>query len=118
MKHEHQLNHAQLRLRRVRRRLLAHPTRPRLHLYRSCRHLYAQIIDDLKQQTLLSVSEKELASDFTGTKTQKAAALGELMAKKAKTKKVTQVSFDRGSYQYHGRIRAFAQAARENGLSF
>jgi len=118
MKHEHHLSHAQLRLRRDRRRLLPPTSRPSLHLYRSCRYHYAQIIDDLKRCTLLSVSEKELDASVTGTKTQKAIALGELMAKKAKTKKITQVSFDRGGYQYHGRIKAFAQSARENGLSF
>jgi large subunit ribosomal protein L18 len=79
-------------------------------------HLYAQIIDDAKQMTLVAVSEKESA--VTGTKIEKAAALGKVLAEKAKQAQVTEVVFDKGSYKYHGRIKAFADGAREGGLSF
>lgn len=92
---------------------------PRLSIFRSNKAIYAQIIDDIKGKTLVSISEKELKSSKEDkTKTQIAAALGELLAKKAKAKKVKKVYFDRGGYKYHGRIAAFAEGARKGGLEF
>ncbi len=90
---------------------------PRLSVHRSGKHMYAQLIDDEKHVTLLGVTEKELEK-AAGTKTEKAKALGNVMAKKAIAGKVKKVVFDRGSYRYHGRVRAFAEGAREGGLQF
>lgn len=104
------------RQQRIRRHIRSVSQRPRLSIFRSNVHLYAQIIDDAKQMTLVAVSEKESA--VTGTKIEKAAALGKVLAEKAKQAQVTEVVFDKGSYKYHGRIKAFADGAREGGLSF
>lgn len=91
----------------------------RLSIFRSSRYLYAQVIDDAKGKTLLSVSEKEiLPSSKKLTKSEHAKLLGSIVAEKAKRAKVTQVVFDRGSYKYHGRVKTFAESARENGLKF
>ncbi len=102
---------------RTRKKILTGITKPRLSVFRSNTKLYAQIIDDSKGHTLLSVSEKEL-TDSKGTRVEKAAVLGELTAKKAIAKKIKQVVFDKGSYQYHGRVKAFAEGARKGGLQF
>jgi len=114
---KHHLTAKKLRQHRVRRQVRGTSDRPRLHVYRSNRHLYAQIIDDSQGQTLAQVNEKNLKST-SGTKTARALELGKLMAQKAKTKKISRVVFDRGPNRYHGRLRAFAQAAREAGLDF
>lgn len=92
--------------------------KPRLSVYRSSRYFYAQVIDDIKGKTLVGVSEKELSGKDKSTKTQKAKLLGKLMAKKALAKKIKKVVFDRGSYFYHGRVKSFAEGAREGGLDF
>ena len=89
----------------------------RLSVHRSSRYLSAQLIDDVKQITVVGVSEKQLEGK-TGTKTEKAKALGVLLAEKAKAAKVKKVVFDRGSYRYHGRVKAVAEGAREGGLTF
>lgn len=89
----------------------------RLSVFRSNKHIYAQIIDDSMGKTLLSVSEKEVKEEKV-TKTEKAKTLGLLLAKKAGTKKITKVVFDRGSFRYHGRVKALADGAREGGLEF
>ncbi len=102
---------------RVRFKLKGNAQRPRLHVYRSNAHLFAQIINDVAGKTLVSASEFELKT-AKGTKTQIAQALGTLLAQKAKKQKVNLVKFDRGSNKYHGRIKAFAQAARDGGLEF
>ena len=90
---------------------------PRLSVHRSNKYLSAQLIDDDKAVTLLSVSEKLLGKEI-GTKTETAKALGQLIAKKALEAKVKKVVFDRGAYRYHGRVSAFAKGAREGGLQF
>jgi len=117
MPQKHHLTAKQLRQHRVRCQVRGTSARPRLHLYRSNRHLYAQIIDDSQGRTLAQVNEKNLPA-VSGTKTARAIELGKLIAQKAKTKKINQVVFDRGPHQYHGRLQAFAQAAREAGLNF
>jgi large subunit ribosomal protein L18 len=94
--------------------------RPRLSVYRSGKHIYAQLIDDAEHATLAQASSKEGAKD-AGAKTYNvaaAAAVGKLIAARALEKGVKQVVFDRGGYLYHGRVKALAEAAREGGLEF
>ncbi len=107
----------QQRTRRIRRKLKQVAQRLRLSVFRSNRHIWAQIIDDRQGITLVAASSKNL-NDFKGTKTEQAAAVGQLLAKKALAKKIKQVYFDRGSYRFHGRIKALAEAARQQGLEF
>lgn len=92
--------------------------RPRLSIYRSTQHLWAQIIDDQTHQTVVSVNTKTLGSKKGDTKTLRAAAVGAEIARLAKAKKITQIVFDRGAYKYHGRVKAVADAARTGGLEF
>ncbi len=94
--------------------------RPRLSVFRGNRHIYAQIIDDAKQKTLVSASSLELMkkSKTKIPKTKIAGAVGELLAERAKEKKIKAVVFDRGAYRYHGRVKALAEAARAKGLEF
>jgi large subunit ribosomal protein L18 len=102
---------------RVRGKLSGTAERPRLNIFRSNQHIYAQVIDDVAGVTLASAStiEADLAQ---GTKTEQAAKVGEAVAKRAADKGVKEVVFDRGGYLYHGRVEALAEAARENGLQF
>lgn len=95
--------------------------RVRLSVHRSSRYIYAQVIDDTKGVTLASASSLESGlrgSLKTGADTKAASEVGKLIAERAKAAGVTEVIFDRGAYLYHGRIKALAEAARENGLSF
>jgi len=91
--------------------------RPRLSVFRSNKSLYAQLIDDISGKTVIGVSQKELGAQKL-KKEEAAKELGKLMAKKALTKKIESAVFDRGSYSYHGRVKAFADGAREGGLKF
>lgn len=93
-----------------------HQQRPRLAVYRSSKRIYAQVIDDQKQATIASASDYEV--DKKVDKTEKAAKVGEIIARKAKENKVTKVCFDRRKYRYHGRVKALAEAARKGGLEF
>ncbi len=103
---------------RVRSRVKGTKERPRLSVFRSNRYIYAQIINDEKGITMLDVSEKH-SDKVKGTKkTEKAKALGLLLAKKAMEKKIKKIVFDRGSYSYGGRVASFAQGLREGGLKF
>jgi large subunit ribosomal protein L18 len=90
--------------------------RVRVSVFRSNKYIFAQLIDDKKNVTLVGVSEKNLKTK--GTKTEKAKALGLLLAEKAKSKKVTKIVFDRGSYAYHGRVKSLAEGLREGGMEF
>ncbi len=90
--------------------------RPRLSVYFSLKHSYAQIIDDEKRTTLVSASDKELKG--SGKNIKIAEELGKLIAKKAKDNKIEEVVFDRGSRQYHGKVKALADSARAEGLKF
>jgi large subunit ribosomal protein L18 len=92
--------------------------RPRLQVYRSSRHIWAQIIDDLKHETVAAVGTKTLKSVQGDTKTMQAASVGTEIARLAIAKKITKIVFDRGAYKYHGRVKAVAQAARAAGLEF
>ncbi|GIM46134.1 50S ribosomal protein L18 [Collibacillus ludicampi] len=106
---------------RVRKKLFGTPTRPRLNVFRSSKHIYAQLIDDTKGVTLVSAStvDPELKDKVEyGGNVEAAAKVGELVAKRALAKGYKQVVFDRGGYLYHGRVQALAEAAREAGLEF
>lgn len=107
-----------LRKLRVRSKIKGDIKKPRLSVFRSNKFLYAQVIDDLKGQTLLGVSEKNLKIKDNMKRMEKSKELGILTAKKALDKKIKKVVFDRGSYKYHGRVKAFAEGAREGGLEF
>lgn len=101
---------------RVRAKIRSGNERLRLSVFRSNKYIFAQIIDDLKNQTVIGVSEKSIKTP--GTKSDKAKAVGLLLAKEAKTKKITKIVFDRGRYAYHGRVKAIAEGLREGGLEF
>ncbi|GEL16269.1 50S ribosomal protein L18 [Pseudonocardia asaccharolytica] len=104
---------------RLRKKIQGSPQRPRLAVHRSSRHMFVQIIDDLAGRTLASASSMEAdVRALEGDKKAKAAKVGELLAARAREAGVTAVVFDRGGYNYHGRIAALADAARENGLEF
>jgi large subunit ribosomal protein L18 len=106
---------------RVRFRLTKGSGAPRLSVYRSGRHIYAQVIDDTEQKTLASASSNEAKKADASAKTWNLAAaemVGKLIAERAKGAGVKRVKFDRGGYLYHGRVKALADAAREGGLEF
>lgn len=106
---------------RVRERLSGTPDRPRLAVFRSLNHIYAQIIDDTAGHTLASATDLEagVRTKRDGKKKREVAELvGEVLAKKAKEKGIASVVFDRGGFRYHGRVKAFADAARKGGLTF
>ena len=106
---------------RVRKSVKGSESRPRLCVYRSLNHIYAQVIDDVQGHTLVAAStnEPELRQETAGkTKTSRAELVGTLLAKRAVAKGISLVAFDRGGYQYHGRIKALAEAARAGGLKF
>ncbi len=115
---------AKQRLRRrhhVRRKIVGTTERPRLTVFRSSKHIYAQLIDDLQGVTLAAASSStaDVRKDVPyGGNVKAAAAVGKQLAEAAKTKGITQAAFDRGHYRYHGRIKALADAAREGGLQF
>ncbi|HRN96761.1 MAG TPA: 50S ribosomal protein L18 [Candidatus Levybacteria bacterium] len=106
------------RVQRVRKKLLNQAGKLRLSVFASNQAFYAQIIDDAKAETVVSVAVQELKAE-KGTKVERAAQLGTLLAQKAKDKKISgSIVFDKGRYKYHGRVKAFADAAREGGLKF
>lgn len=104
------------RHRRIREQVSGTPDRPRLSVYRSNRHMYAQLIDDQAGETLAAASSLELNVD--GSLTEKAEAVGEAIAERGQEAGVEAVVFDRGGYDYGGRVAALADAARDNGLDF
>ena len=117
-------NSVQARVRRharVRRKVRGTEARPRLNVFRSSSHIYAQVIDDTRGQTLAAASdvEQELAAQASGQpKTARATLVGKAIAERAKAEGVTDVVFDRGGFKYHGRVKALADGAREGGLGF
>jgi large subunit ribosomal protein L18 len=104
---------------RVRKKVAGTPERPRLVVFRSIKHIYAQLVDDDRGATLLGVSDDSegLALEGQG-KVAKAKATGKLLAQRAKTAGIRKVVFDRAGYRYHGRVKAVADGAREGGLEF
>ena len=104
---------------RVRKKVHGSAARPRLVVFRSSKHIYAQVVDDDKGVTLLGASDRTEGIQVDGTgKTARSFALGRLIADKAKGKGIAKVVFDRGGYQYHGRVKAVADGARKGGLEF
>jgi large subunit ribosomal protein L18 len=100
---------------RIRNKVKGTPARPRLAVFRSVKHIYAQVIDDLKGHTLAAASS---ADSKNGGNIAGAKEIGKLVADRAKEKGINTVVFDRGGYHYHGRVKALAEAAREAGLVF
>ncbi|WP_318531163.1 50S ribosomal protein L18 [Lapidilactobacillus mulanensis] len=103
---------------RVRGKISGTAERPRLNVFRSNKNIYAQLIDDVEGVTLASASTLDKELTATGSKVENAQQVGELVAKRAQAKNITEVVFDRGGYLYHGRVQALAESARENGLKF
>lgn len=103
---------------RVRAKIINKSKRLRLSVFRSAKHIYVQLINDVDGKTLLSASDFEITKENKRIKKEKARKVGELIAKKAKEAKVFEVVFDKGSYLYHGRVKNLAEGAREGGLKF
>jgi large subunit ribosomal protein L18 len=112
-KHRQQLR----RSRHVRRKIVGTPERPRLSVFRSSKHIYAQLIDDLAGVTLAAASSVAKDAAYGGN-IKAAAVVGKKLADVAKEKGISAAAFDRGHYRYHGRVKALADAAREGGLKF
>jgi large subunit ribosomal protein L18 len=107
--------------RRIRRKIAGSAKRPRLCVFRSLSHIYAQVVDDLRGRTLVAAStvEKEICGERKGSGNLHGAKLvGRAIAERAKSQGIESVVFDRGGYLYHGRVKALAEAAREHGLKF
>lgn len=102
---------------RIRSRIQGTAQRPRMSVFRSMKHISAQLIDDAAGVTIVSASDTELKS-AKGTKTERALAVGKLLAEKATAKNITSAVFDRSGYLYHGRVKALADGARSGGLQF
>lgn len=103
---------------RVRKKVFGTPATPRLTVFRSAKHMYAQIIDDMKNTTLVAASTLKKADSKGSGNVKGAKDVGGDIAEKAKAAKITKVVFDRNGYKYHGRVKALAEAAREKGLKF
>ncbi|MSQ23209.1 MAG: 50S ribosomal protein L18 [Chloroflexi bacterium] len=103
---------------RIRKRVAGSGERPRLCVFRSLTHIYAQVIDDVAGRTLVAASTAEREKKVSGTKSDQAKAVGLVIAERAKAAGITQVVFDRGGYLYHGRVQRLAEGAREGGLEF
>ena len=103
---------------RVRGKVTGTAERPRLNVYRSLNHFYAQVIDDVKGATIAAASSTEKDFGMTGGNKEAARKVGELIAKRAADKGISEVVFDRGGYIYHGRVQELAEGAREGGLKF
>ncbi len=108
------------RHKRVRKKVFGTPERPRLVVFRSLKHIYAQIIDDTIGHTLVSASslDPEFPKDKRGSNVEGARIVGEIIGKRAVERGITKVVFDRGGYKYHGRVKALAEGARAAGLEF
>lgn len=105
---------------RVRKKVQGSDVKPRLNVFRSDKHIYAQLIDDLAGKTLLAVStmSRDLRGSLSGKKKAQAKQVGMALAEACKEKSISQVVFDRNGYRFHGRVRAVAEGAREGGLDF
>lgn len=106
------------REKRIRSRIKLNSQRMRLSVFRSSKHIYAQIIDDLKGKTLVSFNDKKLSPKELKNKVDIAKEVGKAIALEAKKAKIEKVVFDKGAYLYHGRVKALAEGAREGGLQF
>ena len=106
------------RHKRVRSKISGTPERPRLNVFRSEKHIYAQVIDDSRGETLCSASSVEKDFESSGANKEAARKVGKMVAERATAKGISVVVFDRGGYIYHGRVKELAEAAREGGLTF
>ena len=106
------------RRKRVRAKIIGTAKKPRLNIFRSLTHTYAQVINDLAGKTLFSANDSELKENKKATKIDKAKEVGKLIAAKALAAGIKKVVFDRAGYKYHGRVKAVAEGAREAGLEF
>ncbi len=106
------------RARRVRGKIHGTTDRPRLVVFKSLNHVYAQLVDDLARRTLAGVSSLKGSLDVSGTKMDKARAVGEAIAKKAQELGIKRIVFDRSGYLYHGKVKTLAEAVRKAGLEF
>lgn len=102
---------------RVRKKIAGTAERPRLAVFRSNKHIYAQLIDDVSGRTLVAASALEAEATKAGKKSEVAKSVGALLGRRAKEQGIAAVVFDRGGYQYHGRVRQIAEGAREAGLT-
>ncbi len=118
MERKEKIKRREKRKKRTRRKTFGTKERPRLCVFRSLKHIYAQIVDDTEGKTLVSASDRELKEKKGLKKVEIAREVGKLIAKKALEKKIEKVSFDRSGYKYHGRVKALAEGAREGGLNF
>ena len=103
---------------RIRKRMAGTPERPRLAVFRSLNHIYVQVIDDQQGHTLVSAASTEKDLKAKGGNMEGAKVIGKAVAERAQEKGIKKVVFDRGGYQYHGRVKALADAARQAGLEF
>jgi large subunit ribosomal protein L18 len=110
------------RRKQIRKKISGTAEKPRLSIYRSLNHIYAQLVDDFNQKSILTVSDltKEVRAELNekSTKTEKSKVVGKIVAKKALENNIETVVFDRGGYRYHGRVKTLAESAREAGLKF
>lgn len=106
------------RRRRIRKKVRGSRERPRLAVFRSSRHIYAQVIDDSRGHTLAQASSRDLDVNGSVKSVERSAEVGKLLAERARAAGVGAVAFDRGGYLYHGRVKALAEGAREGGLKF
>lgn len=106
------------RHRRVRAKISGQPDRPRLSVYRSLKHIRAQLIDDVAGRTLVAAADVEVKTKAKISRLELAQAVGKLLAERALSRGIKKVVFDRGGYAYHGRVRALAEGARSGGLEF
>ena len=104
------------RHKRVRRKVVGTPERPRLNVFRSSKHIYAQIVDDVARATLAEASSLQISEELSGKEV--AARVGQMIAERATKKNIKRIVFDRSGYLYHGRIQKLAEGAREGGLDF
>ena len=106
---------------RIRKKMFGTVERPRLNVHRSLKNLYVQVVDDVKSRTIYSFSTQDkefMKKAAKATKTEKAKTLGQFFAARLKEKGISKIAFDRGGYQYHGRIKALADSLREAGIQF
>ncbi len=106
------------RHRRVRAKISGTPERPRLNVFRSAKHIYAQLIDDVNRVTLVAASSMDKEFEGVGSNKEAARKVGSMIAQRATAKGISEVVFDRGGYVYHGRVQELAEGAREGGLKF
>jgi large subunit ribosomal protein L18 len=119
MEHQKAKKLQQLRRRHhVRKGIVGTSERPRLTVFRSSKHIYAQLVNDLEGVTLAAASSREAKSKTYGGNVKAATVVGEQLAKTATSKGITKAAFDRGHYRFHGRVKALAEAARKGGLQF